>query len=458
MPESRGQLQPHGSGGAALFTDLYELTMAQAYDAEGMDRQAVFELYFRRMPERRGYIVAAGLADVLAYLEDWRFSADDLDYLRGQGSFRESFLERLRDMRFTGDVYAVPEGTPVFPYEPLVQVVAPVIEAQLIETYLLNQVHLQSVVASKAARVLEAAAGRTVVDFGSRRAHGTDAALKVARACYLVGGAGTSNVLAGKLYGVPIFGTMAHSYVQAHDDELRAFEAFAGLFPGTTLLVDTYDTLNGVRKVIGLARKLGDRFDVRAVRLDSGDLAELAKQARKLLDEAGLKGVHLFASSGLDEYKIAKLIEAGAPIDGFGVGTGLAISTDAPDLDMAYKLVEYGGESRTKLSSAKVIYPGRKQVFRVVEQGRAVRDVVARHDEQCEGEPLLQPVMRGGKRLPAGAVSLEDARQHALRELGRLPGSVKGLGRVETPYPVEVSERVQEDLASLRHRLAAREV
>ena len=235
--------------------------------------------------------------------------------------------------------------------------------------------------------------------------------MKVARASYLMGAAGTSNVLAGKLYGIPVFGTMAHSYIQAHDDEAAAFEAFAGLYPETTLLVDTYDTLGGVRKVIELARRLGDRFRVRAVRLDSGDLGTLARQARQLLDAAGLSGVRIFASGGLDEHEVAALVAAGAPIDAFGVGTKMAVSEDAPSLDMAYKLVEYAGRPRMKLSTKKVLYPGRKQVFRVVEGGRMVRDVIGRHDEALEGEPLLRPVMRGGVRLADGRVSLEEARR-----------------------------------------------
>ena len=269
-------------------------------------------------------------------------------------------------------MYAVPEGTLVFPNEPLLQVIAPITEAQLIETFVLNQVHFQSVAATKAARVVAAAQGRAIVDFGSRRSHGMDAALKVARATHLAGGAGTSNVLAGKLYGIPVFGTMAHSYIQAHDDEFASFDSFARLYPETTLLVDTYDTLAGVRKVIELSQKLEGRFQVRAVRLDSGDLGGLAVDTRRMLDEAGLQRVKIFASSGLDEYKSQKLVQTGAPIDAFGVGTKLAVIADAPDLDMAYKLVEYGGKGRLKLSAKKLLYPGRKQIFRQIENGKMV--------------------------------------------------------------------------------------
>ncbi|MBV8265235.1 MAG: nicotinate phosphoribosyltransferase [Planctomycetaceae bacterium] len=438
-----------------LFTDLYELAMARAYAAEGTDQEAVFELFFRKLPPGRNYIVAAGLGDVLDSLETLGVTEDDLDYLRTLGLFSEAFLGQLRGFRFTGEVWAVPEGTVVFPDEPLVQVVAPILEAQLVEALVLNQVHFPSLVASKAARVVTAAAGRDVVEFGSRRAHGTDAALKAARAAYLMGAIGTSNVLAGRRYGIPVLGTMAHSYIQTHDDEAAAFAAFAALYPGTTLLVDTYDTLEGVRKVIDLGRRLGDRFRVRAVRLDSGDLGALAGQARQMLDAAGLHGVRIFASGGLDEDEIAALIAAGAPIDAFGVGTKLAVSEDVPSLDMAYKLVAYAGRPRMKLSSRKAIYPGRKQVIRRVEDGRIVRDVIGRHDETLEGEPLLQPVMRRGARLAAGRVSLEEARVHARRELERLPEVLRSLAPAEVPYRVEISPALQADHDALRRTLEA---
>ncbi|MEX0886725.1 MAG: nicotinate phosphoribosyltransferase [Phycisphaeraceae bacterium] len=447
MPE--GAATHPGPFAEALFTDLYELTMAQAYAAEAMDEVAVFELFFRKLPAQRNYVVAAGLADVLDYLEHVRFSDDDLAYLRGHGGFTDAFLERLRRLRFTGDVHAVPEGTVVFPNEPVVQIVAPIIEAQLVETYLLNQVHFQSVAATKAARCVLAAAGRTVVDFGSRRAHGIDAALKVARTSYIAGAAGTSNVLAGKRYTIPIFGTMAHSYVQAHADEAAAFAAFARLYPDTTLLVDTYDTLAGVDRVIDLARTLGDAFAIRAIRLDSGDLGALAAAARQRLDRAGLTRVKIFASSGLDEHEMQRLVAAKAPIDGFGVGTKLAVSRDAPDLDFAYKLVAYAGRPRTKLSAQKVIYPGQKQVFRRVRDGRMAGDVLGLHDEPGEGEPLLEPVMRSGRRLVAGRVSLDAAREHAGRELARLPDLWRSLAPAQRAYPVHTSRALNETLSTL---------
>ncbi|MBZ5611894.1 MAG: nicotinate phosphoribosyltransferase [Acidobacteriia bacterium] len=436
---------------SALFTDLYELTMAQAYQAEHMDQPAVFELAFRQMPENRNYIVAAGIGDVLEFVADLKFTAGDLDYLRSQGQFSGEFLERLGQLRFTGDVYAMPEGTLVFPNEPLVQVVAPILEAQLLETLVLNQVHFQSLAAAKAARVVTAAQGRVVVDFGSRRAHGTDSALKVARATYLAGGAGTSNVLAGKLYGIPIFGTMAHSYIQAHDHESASFEAFARLYPETTLLVDTYDTLDGVRKVIDLSRKLGPKFRVRAVRLDSGDLAGLAVATRKMLDDAGLQSVTIFASSGLDEYKIQKLVASGAPIDAFGVGTKLAVMADAPELDMAYKLVEYAGLGRLKLSAKKVLYPGRKQVFRQIEGGRMVRDVIGRFDERLPGEALLQPVLEHGR--PTASPDLNESRRRFQREMERLPEDFRSLKPAGKPFPVSISERLEADFQAISRQV-----
>lgn len=430
---------PRNPHAEALFTDLYELTMGQAYAAEGMDQSAVFELYFRELPSQRRYAVAAGLADVVEFLENFRFRDDDIEFLRETGNFSGEFLDRLPAIRFTGNVNAVPEGTVVFPYEPVVQVIAPILEAQLVETFLLNQIHFQTVIASKAARVVSAAAGRTVVDFGSRRAHGFDAALQVARASYLVGAAGTSNVLAGKRFGLPLFGTMAHSYIQAHDEEADAFEAFQASFPETTLLVDTYDTLQGVERVVRLAEKLADSFHVRAIRLDSGDLGQLAREARQLLDAAELETVRIFASGGLDEHELARLLAEGAPIDGFGVGTKMTVSRDSPDLDFAYKLVEYAGKGRTKHSPGKRILPGKKQVYRFRDGDTFSHDLVAPVEEKHDGEPLLVPVIRAGEVLPAGRVTLKASREHALGEIAGLPASFRSLEPQASRPPVRFS-------------------
>ena len=385
--------------------------------------------------------MAAGLSDVLDFLEAFEFQPEDIDYLRGLRLFTEEFLQSLSAVRFTGDVWAVPEGTVVFPNEPIVQVIAPILEAQLAETFVVNQIHLQSVIASKAARVVEAARGRMVVDFGARRAHGTDAALKVARASYLAGIAGTSNLLAAREYGIPAFGTMAHSFVQAFDNELDAFDAFARLYPGTTLLVDTYDTLRGVDHVIELAKNR-ERFDVAAIRLDSGDLGALSKAARVKLDAAGLNQVNIFASSGLDEYRIAALMDDGCPIDAFAVGTKLVVAQDAPALDMAYKLVEYDGIGRTKFSSGKVIYPGRKQVVRRLDHGVFAGDTIGQPDEQLDGEPLLVPVMKNGRRLPQHHPDLQASRNWARQQIDRLPPQLRSLEATGWSYPVDVSPRI----------------
>lgn len=440
---------------AALFTDLYELVMAQAYDAEGMEQIAAFELFFREMPSNRNYVVCAGLDDVLDYLENWRFTDDDVAYLKQLPNFTEAFFDRLKRLRFTGDVYAIPEGTVVFANEPLIRVEAPILEAQILETLILNQIHFQTVAATKTARVVMSAAGRMVVDFGSRRAHGLDAAVKVGRVSYLAGAAGTSNVLAGKVYGVPVFGTMAHSYIQAHEDELETLEQFSRMYPKTTVLVDTYDTVSGVEKVIQMARRMGGGFQVGAIRLDSGDLTALSKEARQRLDRAGLEKVKIFLSGGLDEYKIEDLIRQGTPVDGFGVGTRLAVSPDMTDLDVVYKLVEFDSKPRTKLSSHKTVYPGRKQVFRRIENGVMVGDIIARSDETVDGTPLLHSVMKGGQRVEAGMISLEESRRYAKEEMTRLPDYLRGLDIASEPYPVLTSERLEQDFLLLKNSLRA---
>jgi nicotinate phosphoribosyltransferase len=427
----------------ALFTDLYELTMLQAYVEQGMHEPATFSLFVRRLPPRRHYLLACGLDDVLRYLEELRFERDSLDWLASLGQFNDRFLRWLEGFRFTGEVRAVAEGTPVFANEPILEITAPLPAAQVLETYVMNQVHLQTVLASKASRVVSAAAGRRVVDFGPRRMHGVDAAVKAARAFHIAGVAATSNVLAGRIYGVPVSGTMAHSYVQAAVDEMAAFRNFARLYPETVLLVDTYDTLEGVRKVVALASELGEAFRVRAIRLDSGDLGELAFRSRAILDEAGLQRVEIFASGSLDEDRIAELVAAGAPITGFGVGTAMGTSDDAPALDIAYKLCAYAGRGRLKLSSGKPVLPGRKQVFRRERGGEMVGDVIGRAEERLEGRPLLLQVMAGGERTAAGRATLEDARAHAAEEMARLPARIRALTPADPPYPVEVSETLR---------------
>jgi nicotinate phosphoribosyltransferase len=419
---------------AALLTDLYELTTVRAYLAEGVTGEAVFDLFVRRLPRRRNYLLACGLDDVLHYLTRFGFSDGALDYLETLDIFPAEFLDELSDFRFTGDVWAVPEGTPVFPDEPILQVVAPIAEAQLVESFILNQVTFQTLAASKASRVVRAAGGRPVVDFGLRRMQGADAGVKAARAFWLAGVTATSNVLAGQVYGIPVAGTMAHSYIEAHDDEYEAFKAFASIYPETILLVDTYDTIEGVMDVVRLAGELADDFRVRAIRLDSGDLASLARKARTVLDSAGLK----------------------QPIDGFGVGTRMGVSEDAPSLDTVYKLVGYEGRDRMKLSPGKTTLPGRKQVFRVEEDGAAARDVIGLPDEDLGGRPLLTRVMRGGEIVDKEDEDLPAARERARREMARLPDRLLGLDDADRPFDVALSPGLAKKRDDLRRDLERR--
>ena len=424
---------------AALFTDLYELTMAQAYVAESVLAPATFSLFYRSLPHCRNYVLSCGIEDVADFACTLRFGDEDLAYLERSGRFSSPFLDYLAGFRFSGDVWGVPDGTPIFPQEPLVEVTAPAPEAQLLETWIINQMHAQSVLATKASRVVSAARGRAVLDFGLRRIHGADNGLKAARAFYLAGVEATSNVLAGQVYGLPLAGTMAHSYVQAHSSELAAFRSFVATFPDTVLLVDTYDTLGGVANVNRLADELGDAFRVRGIRIDSGDLGDLARRSRGMLDEAGLRGVRIFVSGGLDEHDVAALVADDAPIDGFGVGTAMGISTDAPTVDMAYKLVEYGGEGRMKLSTGKPSLPGAKQVFRQYAGGVASGDVLARRNEALAGTPLLEPFVLKGHRVRAED-SPAQARERARRALGSLPESLHRLDQLEPGYPVALSD------------------
>ena len=435
-------------GDVPLLADLYAFNMVEAYLREGLLAPAVFSLFVRRLPPERRYLVACGLEQVLEALERYAFDAQALDGLRAIG-IPPRTLDYLAHVRFTGDVFALEEGTPFFAGEPVLEVVAPLPEAQLVEAWVINQIHVQSLAASKAARIVRAARGRRVVDFGLRRMQGADAALKVARASYLAGLSATSNVLAGICFGIPVSGTMAHSYVQVHRRELDAFRAWTDAHRDTVLLVDTYDTLAGVDDVIRLVRELGDPFRVSAIRLDSGDLLALSHEARRRLDAAGLVRMGIFASGNLDEHEIDRLLSAGAPISGFGVGTALGVSSDAPSLDLVYKLVAYAGSDRTKLSPHKVLLPGRKQVFRF--GGANAHDVVAGSDEVRPGQPLLRQVMRHGRRCDERR-PLSMLRARAADQQAALPGELQGLG-AGAPYPVEVSAALQARFESLRRQL-----
>ena len=408
-----------------LLTDLYELTMLQAYYERGMTDPAVFELFVRKLPPKRDFLVAAGLEQALDFIEGMRFGEEELDWIRTCGHFKPAFAERLAKLRFTGDVHALPEGTILFPNEPLLRVTAPLPEAQLLETRVLNLMHFQTAIASKAARSRLAAGAKGLIDFGLRRAHGAEAGLLAARASYLAGFAGTSTALAGARFGIPVFGTMAHSFVQAHDVEADAFAHFAAAFPEkAVLLIDTYDTVEGARIAVRATPEL------KGVRLDSGDLDDLSRKVRQILDANGAKSAIIFASGNLDEDAVGRLVAAGAPIDSFGVGTAMTTSADQPFLDAVYKLQEYAGRPRRKRSTGKATWPGRKQVYRrYTVEGSFLGDTVTLETDALTADPLIVPVMRGGRRLPQP--SLEESRKHCLRQLARLPKAF--------PYPVEIS-------------------
>ncbi len=453
----------------ALFTDLYELTMAASYFQHRMFAPATFSLFVRKLPPDRGFLVAAGLQEVVHFLETFAFSAEDLAFLRQTGRFSADFLDYLAHLRFTGDVCALPEGRIFFAHEPLLEITAPIIEAQVVETFVLNAAHLQTLIASKAARCFAAAQGRMLVDFALRRTHGIDAGLKVARASYLAGFAGTSNVLAGKLYGVPFYGTMAHSFIQSFDDEEAAFRAYAATFPDeTALLIDTYDTLTGAQRAARVGQALQQRgHRLRGVRLDSGDLLMLSQQTRKILDAAGLAYTRIYASGGLTEHEVARLVTAGAPIDVFGVGTDMGVSGDAPALDMAYKLVEYAGRPRLKLSSKKVSLLGKKQAFRIMEaDGQYARDCLGLREESVDEvaraaavplervTPLLEKVMENGRRLRP-LPSLDESRALFRADFAGLTEVHKAL-RAPALYPVSLTPTLarfqDEAVARLRTR------
>jgi nicotinate phosphoribosyltransferase len=438
-----------------LFTDLYELTMAQAFFNEGMFSPATFSLFIRNYPPDRAYFVSAGLEDVLDYLSNLRFSYAGLGYLRSTGIFTDGFLDYLGELRFTGSARAIPEGRLFFVNEPVIEVTAPIIEAQLAETFIVNQVNLQSLLATKASRCVWAAQGRVLSDFASRRTQGVDAALKMARCSYIAGFQSTSNVLAAQRYGIPPAGTMAHSFVSSFTSETAAFRAYAKAFPGRTiLLLDTYDTLVGARRAVEVAKELEARgHRLLAVRLDSGDFDVLSRGVRRILDGAGLEYVRILASGGLDEYEVEALVQGQAPIDLFGVGTKAGVSADAPWSDMAYKLVCYGGRPVMKLSTGKVSLPGAKQVFRLHDaSGHIARDIIGLQEESIAGgTPLLAPVLAEGRRTGAEP-ALAEVRERFREDFGRLDDRFKAL-RNPPHYPVEVSARLERLTGQVREEL-----
>jgi nicotinate phosphoribosyltransferase len=435
----------------ALLTDLYQLAMLQAYCDEGMREQAVFEFFVRTMPDERGYLLCAGLDPLLDYLEHCTPSQDELVWLASLKRFKPEFLDWLGELRFQGDVDALAEGTPFFASEPVLRISAPIAQAQWVESRLINLLHYQILIASKAARCVQAAPGKLLVDFGLRRAHGGEAGLLAARCCYLAGFAGTATVLAGLRYGVPLYGTMAHSYVLAHSHEIEAFERFAEQQrDNLVLLIDTYDTQAAAHSVVELAGKLAQRgIRIKAVRLDSGDLAEEARRVRAVFDAAGLNEIGIFCSGNLDEYELARLLSVAAPIDGFGIGTRLDTSSDVPYLDCAYKLQSYAGHARRKRSSGKANWPGAKQVFRRYDaDGRMAGDTVALVGERPEGHMLLQPVMREGKRVVPER-PLSELRDRTRAALATLPAPLLELRPCSLSYRVEISEAVRRLAAEL---------
>jgi len=424
----------------ALFTDLYELTVSAAFFEHGFNDTASFELSMRRMPPGRGFMIAAGIERLIEALEEYRFDAAAIEHLDSLHLFKPAFLEFLANLRFTGMIRALPEGTIYFAGEPIAEIRAPLIEAQLIETLALNQLGFASIAATKAARCFAVAGGRRLVDFGPRRAQGTDASLIAARSSYLAGFHGTANVLAGKRYGIPVFGTMSHSFVMAHDHEREAFSDFVASFPTlSTLLVDTYDTLRGVENAAAAGARVREAgVKIQGVRLDSGNLNDLSRKARRILDQSGFSDIAIVASGDLDEYRIADLVDAGAPIDAFGVGTALAVSDDAPAADFVYKLVEYKDRGRLKTSAGKISTPGRKQLFRAyAPSGSFFADLVGIIDEG------VTTVAREFKPIPSNAIQLmETVFDHGQRIMPR-------------PTLAEGRERVMNGLTALDARYKA---
>jgi len=433
----------------ALLTDLYELTMAASYLEHGMNETAVFSLFVRKYPPHRDYFVSSGLKEVLEYLNELKFTDDDLEYLESTGFFKRDFLSYLKNFSFSGDVHAMPEGTLFFEDEPIIEVTAPLIEAQVIEPFLINTINLQSMIATKASRCVHAAGSKELVDFSFRRCQGFDAAMKVAKASYMAGFIGTSNVLAGKQYGIPIYGTMAHSFISIFDKEKDAFRAFSQTFPeNTILLVDTYDSVSGTIKAAQVGKEMADRGKhLKGIRLDSGNMVELSRKARKILDEHELKKSMIFASGGFDEFKIQKLLSQKANIDSFGVGTKMGVSADAPYLDMAYKIAKYNGEPVLKLSTGKMSLTSDKQVFRYSsKEGLYDHDVIALRDEKPEnGTPLLKPVMSQGKIID-DSPPLSEIQTQFKKNFSHLKEKYKSIqndNKDKPRYPVRISQKLQ---------------
>ncbi len=446
----------------SLLVDLYELTMAQSYFVYRRNAFATFDLFVRALPQNRAYLVSCGLADILSYIKNLKFKKDDLDYLKKQKLFSQDFLKYLANFKFSGDIRAMAEGEVFFADEPVIRVTAGIIEAQIIESFLLNTINLQTMIASKASRVVFGAKGRKVYDFALRRTHGQDAGVKVARSAYIAGFDGTSCVLAGKSYHIPVAGTMAHSYIMSFKEEIDSFLAYAETFPKRTiLLVDTYDTKKGIGNAVSVGLYLKEKgYQLQGIRLDSGDIVSLSKLARRMLDRAGLKFVKIFASGNLDEFKIKDLLKRGAKVDSFGVGTNMGASIDAPSLDVIYKITEVTDEDGNflptmKLSKAKVTYPGRKQVFRIQRRGRFIRDIIGLEDEKINAKPLLRKVVAKGRIIYKNP-SLENIRRYLKNNLLKFSDRLKDIDSGYR-YPVVISPRLQKLRAKLAYQLGKRQ-
>jgi len=441
-----------------LLTDLYELTMAATYYRKKMFAPATFSLFIREYPPHRGYFVSAGLDEVLDFLASLNFSQEDLDYLDATGRFSHDFLHYLSQLRFSGHVFAIPEGRLFFKDESILEVTAPIIEAQLVETYVINAINLQVAIATKASRCVHAAEGRSLVDFSLRRTQGAEAGVKVAKTSFIAGFTGTSNVLAGKLYDIPVFGTMAHSFITSFENEIDAFRAFSEVFPeNTVLLIDTYDNMSGAQNAARVAKEMRARgHSLKGVRLDSGDMAEISKQVRRFFDQQELKDVSIFASGGFDEFKIARILKEGAEIDAFGVGTKMGVSADAPYTDMAYKLVKYDKRPVLKLSAGKKTLVDEKQVFREKRDGKLIKDIISLRHEKGSGEPLLKLVMRHGQRTDPPE-TLETLRNRFREEFEQLDNGYKAITDPE-PFPVELSEDLKELQKEVVHEVKEKEL
>ena len=443
----------------SLLTDLYELTMAQSYFHENHDDQAVFSLFIRKYPPHRGYFVSCGLEDVLHFLEQLRFSSKAVDQLHKTSIFSDEFLDYLKGLRFTGEVRAVPEGRLFFVDEPILEVTAPIIEAQIVETFIINQINLQSTIATKAARCVHAAHGRNLVDFSLRRTQGIDAGMKAAKASYITGFTATSNVLAGINYGIPLSGTMAHSYISSYEHEIEAFRAFARNFPERSiLLIETYDAVTGAHKAVEVAAEMDKRGEkLQGVRIDSGDLQTLGREVRRILDEAGFKDVQIIGSGGLDEFELEELSGGNAPYDAYGIGTKMGVSGDAPWTDMAYKLVRYADRPVLKLSTSKISLPDAKQVYRCKENGCLHHDVIALKNEKlANSEPMLKQYMSEG-RITIPLPCLQEIREQCMKELNSLADQYQAI-RDPAAYPVYLSPKLKYLRDSTEHKTEIEEV